>query len=162
EGRVFDLVLKTGTLDVLLHHTIGPRVTGTVGLSGMLQDNDSRGAEALVPDARTRGGALFGLERLDLGRGSLLAGARADVRGIDADATPALALAATSRDYSAVTGDLGAVFRLTPTLSLTANAGRAWRAPNLFELFANGPMLGEAQFTIGDTTLAPEKSFNLD
>jgi len=45
---------------------------------------------------------------------------------------------------------------------LTANAGRAWRAPNLFELFANGPRLGEARFDIGDTTLVPEKSFNLD
>ena len=162
EGRVFDLVLKTGTLDVLLHHTLGPRVSGTVGLSGMLQDNDSRGPEALVPDARTRDGALFGLERIDLGRWSLLAGVRVDLRGIDADATPALALPATSRDYTAVTGDVGAVFQLTPTLSLTGNVGRAWRAPNLFELFANGPRLGEAQFDIGDTTLTPEKSFNLD
>jgi iron complex outermembrane recepter protein len=162
EGRVFDLVLKTGTLDVLLHHTIGPRVSGTLGLSGLLQDNDSRGPEALVPDARTRNGALFGLERIDLGRWSLLVGARVDVRGIDADATPALALPATSRDYTAVTGDLGAVLRLTPALALTANVGRAWRAPNLFELFANGPRLGEARFDIGDTTLTPEKSFNLD
>ncbi len=162
EGRVFDLVLKTGTLDVLLHHTIGPQISGTVGLSGMLQDNDSRGPEALVPDARTKNGALFGLERMELGRWSILAGARVDVRGIDADATPELALPATSRDYTAVTGDLGTVFRLTPTLALTANAGRAWRAPNLFELFANGPRLGEGRFDIGDTTLVPEKSFNLD
>ena len=162
EGRVFDLLLKTGTLDLLLHHTLGPRVTGTVGLSGTLQKNDSRGPEALVPDARIRNGALFGLEQIDLGRWSVLAGARADVRGVDADPTPALGLPATSRDYTALTADLGAVFRATPALALTANVGRAWRAPNLFELFANGPRLGEARFEIGDTALAPEKSFNLD
>jgi iron complex outermembrane recepter protein len=54
------------------------------------------------------------------------------------------------------------VFRATPALALTANAGRAWRAPNLFELFANGPQLGEARFTIGDSALGPETSFNLD
>ena len=162
EGRVFDLLLNTGTLDLLLHHNIGSRVTGTVGLSGMLQDNDSRGPEALVPDARIRSGAIFGLEQLDAGRWSVLAGARLDLRGLDADATPALSLAATSHDYTAATGDVGVVFRATPALALTANAGRAWRAPNLFELFANGPELGEARFTIGDSALGPETSFNLD
>jgi len=162
EGRVFDLLLNTGTLDLLLHHTIGSRVSGTVGLSGMVQGNDSRGPEALVPDARIRSGALFGLERLDAGRWSVLAGARVDLRGLDADATPALSLAATSHDYTAATGDLGVVYRATPALALTANAGRAWRAPNLFELFANGPQLGEARFEIGDTALGPETSLNLD
>lgn len=162
EGRVFDLLLNTGTLDLLLHHAIGSRVTGTIGLSGLLQDNDSRGPEALVPDARIRNGAIFGLEQLDAGRWSVLAGARVDVRGLDADATPALGLPAASRDYTAGTGDVGVVYRATPTLAFTANAGRAWRAPNLFELFANGPRLGEARFEIGDSTLGPETSFNLD
>jgi iron complex outermembrane receptor protein len=162
EGRVFDLLLNTGTLDLLLHHALGTRVSGTVGLSGLLQDNDSRGPEALVPDARIRSGAIFGLEQFDAGRWSVLAGVRLDLRGLEADATPALALPATSHDYTAVTGDLGFVFRATPELALTANAGRAWRAPNLFELFANGPQLGEARFEIGDTTLGPETSFNLD
>jgi len=162
EGRVFDLLLNTGSFDLLLHHTLGSRASGTVGVSGMLQDNDSRGPEALVPDARIRSGAVFGLERVDLGRWSLLAGARADLRGVDADATPALGLPATSHDYTAVTGDLGAAFRMTPALTLTANGGRAWRSPNLFELFADGPRLGEARFEIGDTTLGPETSVNLD
>src|SRR6266542_1781590 len=94
EGRVFDLLLNTGSFDLLLHHTLGSRASGTVGVSGMLQDNDSRGPEALVPDARIRSGAVFGLERIDLGRWSLLAGARADLRGVEADATPALGLPA--------------------------------------------------------------------
>jgi len=162
EGRVFDLLLNTGTLDLLLHHTIGNRVSGTIGLSGLLQHNDSRGPEALVPDARIRSGAIFGLEQLDAGRWSVLAGARLDLRGLDADATPALSLPATSRDYSAATGDLGVVFRAAPALAFTANAGRAFRAPNLFELFANGPELGEARFELGDSALGPETSFNLD
>jgi iron complex outermembrane recepter protein len=162
EGRVFDLLLNTGTLDLLLHHRLGSRVTGTVGLSGVIQDNDSRGPEALIPDARTRDGAVFALERADVGRWSLLAGARVDVRGLDADANADLALPATSRHYTAATGDVGLVFRAAPSLFLTANAGRAFRAPNLFELFANGPRLGEARFEIGDSTLGPETSFNLD
>src|SRR6266545_3477893 len=162
EGRVFDLLLNTGSLDILLHHRSGSRASGTVGVSGVLQDNDSRGPEALVPDARIRSGAVFGLERVDLGRWTLLAGARADLRGVEADATPALGLPAASHDYTAVTGDLGAVFRMTPALTLAANGGRAWRSPNLFELFADGPRLGEARFEIGDTMLGPETSVNLD
>jgi outer membrane receptor protein involved in Fe transport len=45
---------------------------------------------------------------------------------------------------------------------VSANAGRGWRAPSLFELYANGPHLGEARYELGDPDLVPEGSFELD
>src|SRR5256885_16115326 len=39
---------------------------------------------------------------------------------------------------------------------------RAWRAPTLFELFSNGPHLGEARYEIGDAGLKPEAGTELD
>src|SRR5205807_3836631 len=59
-------------------------------------------------------------------------------------------------------GDGGVVYRLAPEVALAANAGRAWRAPTLFELFANGPHIGEARFEKGSAGLVPEASLNLD
>src|SRR5207247_7910633 len=52
EATAFDLLLNTGTLDVLLHHPAGPRVRGTIGASGLYQTNDTRGPIPLVPTAR--------------------------------------------------------------------------------------------------------------
>ena len=164
ETIVFDLLLNTLTTDLMAHHSLlGGGVNGTVGVSGLYQNNDSRGRIALVPDARTTGAAAFAFERLSLGdRWNALAGARVDRRGIDADANASLALSRQTRDYTTVTGDVGLVFEPVSALAFAANVGRAWRAPNLFELFANGPRLGEARYDIGRSDLRPETSLNVD
>lgn len=172
EATVFDLLLNTATVDLLAHHGSGSADTmdatrgtgwrGTVGVSGLYQHNDSRGIVPLVPDATVASGGAFAFERLSLGRLALLAGLRGDVRHLSADADTRLALADQSRSYSAAAGDVGAVYRLRPELALAVNAGRAWRAPTLFELFANGPRLGEGRYEYGRPTLDPERSLNLD
>ncbi len=76
----------------------------------------------------------------------------------------ALVGSSTSRNVSWTepSGNVGVVLRPVPQLALTANAGAAWRAPTLFELFANGPHLAEARYEIGDETLKAEQARNLD
>ena len=49
-----------------------------------------------------------------------------------------------------------------PGLALTLNAGRAWRAPRLFELYADGPRIGEGRYEVGSASRVPETSFDLD
>jgi iron complex outermembrane recepter protein len=158
----FDLLLNTYTTDVLLHHAASGRLTGTVGVSGLYQDNQTRGVEPLVPAARIVGGAVFALETINLARWTVMVGARGDVRHLSADSNATLALPAQTRDASALTASFGAVYRATPGLAIAANAGRAFRAPTLFELFTNGPHLGEDRYEIGLPTARPEVSFNTD
>jgi len=162
EATAFDLLLNTATLDVLLHHPAGPRVRGTIGASGLYQTNDTRGPIPLVPGARVRGGALFAFEQATLGRWSLLAGGRVDARHLGADSNAALGLSPQTRDYVAWSANVGFVYRPMPSFALAANLGRAWRAPTLFELFANGPHVGEARYEVGRPTLRPEAAANLD
>jgi len=162
ETEVFNLLLNTVTADVLAHHGGEGALHGTLGVSGGYQTSDSRGIIPLVPDARVTTAAAFAFEQYDRGRVSLVAGARGDIHSLDADANADLDLSAQSRDASAFSGDVGAVVQLVPDLALAANVGRAWRSPTLFELFANGPRLGEARYEIGDPTLDPETSLNLD
>jgi len=161
EGTAFDLLLNTLTLDVLAHHTAGARVHGTLGVSGLTQSNDTRGRIPLVPDARLRSGAVFAFEQAVLGRLSLLAGARVDVRRLTADSNAKLGLSSQTRDYTAFSGNVGIVYRMGAA-ALTANLGRAWRAPTLFELYSNGAPLGEARYEIGDRGLKPEAGMNVD
>jgi outer membrane receptor protein involved in Fe transport len=54
------------------------------------------------------------------------------------------------------------VYRPIEHLALAANVGRAFRAPTLFELFTNGPHLGEGRYEIGLNTAKPETSLNSD
>src|SRR5881394_2312070 len=162
EGTAFDLLLNTTSLDVLAHHGAGSAVRGTVGVSGLYQSNATRGPIPLVPDARTRSAAAFAFEQATQGRWSALAGGRVDVRRLTTDGNATLALPAQQRDYTAWSGDVGLVYRPVETIALAANVGRAWRAPTLFELFSNGPHLGEARYEIGDAGLEPEAGTNLD
>jgi outer membrane receptor protein involved in Fe transport len=162
ESEVFNLLLNTTTADLLLHHGEGGKVHGTLGISGQYQTSDSRGIIPLVPDARLTAGGLFGFEQIDLGNVSLTGAARGDANALHADANAELGVTDQSRNTSAFSGDVGVIVRPARDLALTANVGRAFRSPTLFELFANGPRLGEARYEIGDPTLDPETSLNLD
>jgi len=161
DQQAFGLVLNTATADVLAHHAIG-NITGVVGVSGMYQMSSSSGPIFIVPSATINSAAAFALEEFKLGQLSLIAGARADTRSLSSDALAQINHAADDRSWSSASGDAGAVFRVTPELSLIANFGSGWRAPTLFDLYANGPNLAEARFEIGDPTLDVEQSKNVE
>jgi iron complex outermembrane recepter protein len=162
EEPTFDLLLNTFSADVLLHHAGPAWLSGIAGVSGLYQSNESEGVFPLVPGARTVSGALFALEQAAFGRWSVLAGIRGDVGRVDVDENAQLQVAAQNRDFSAITGDVGVVFLAARGLAIAANVGRAFRAPTLFELFTNGPHLGEDRYEIGLSDARPELSLNLD
>jgi len=161
EVQVFDLLLNTYTADLLAHHAAG-RVAGTVGASLLAQTSATDALVPLIPDARVAGGALFAFEQLGLGPARLVAGARVDRRAVRSDADASVSRPAERRDHTAYSGDVGVVYQLVPAVAVAANVGRAWRAPTLFELFANGPRLGEARFEVGSPALRPEASLSAD
>ncbi|PYP60891.1 MAG: hypothetical protein DMD26_18850 [Gemmatimonadetes bacterium] len=159
---IFDLLLNTYSTDLVAHHAPVGRLTGSIGVSGLYQDNKTKGQVPLVPSARTAGGALFAVEQSTVGQWTLLAGMRGDVRHVATDANGDLQRGAQTRNASAVSGDVGAVFRPVAGLAVAGNLGRAFRAPTLFELFTNGPHLGENRFEIGLPNAKPEVSLNAD
>ena len=159
ESEAFNLQLKTGSLDLLLHHG-----NTTFGIAGVGQTNDASGREPIVPDANTISGAAFALQRWSIadGRWAVLAGLRGDAQRLHADRDDSLGVAAQDRNAQAWSGNVGVVFMPASAVSLTLNVGRAWRAPTLFELFANGPHIGEARYELGDSTLKPEVGGDVD
>ena len=161
ESVQFDLLLNTFTADVLAH--LGPQGRTVVGVSGLSQANDSRGPEPLVPDAGVRSAGVFAVSRADVGPLRLSAGARVDHRTLTADANPELNLAAMDdRSWTAVSWNAGAALELARGLFATAGVGRSWRAPTLFELYANGPRIGEARYDVGDPSLDTEAGLEID
>ena len=161
ESEAFNLQLSTASLDLLAHHG-----GVTLGVTGLGQSNDASGREPIVPDALTLSAAAFAFAQRRLGgaasRWSVLAGVRADTRHLGVD--PDTAVGNTEQELSsgAWSGNVGLVFTPTSAWAVSVNLGRAWRAPTLFELFANGPHIGEARYELGDSTLDPESNRALD
>jgi iron complex outermembrane recepter protein len=163
ESVQFDLLLNTFTADVLAHLAPNPIAEATIGVSGLAQQNDSRGPEPLVPDASIRSGGVFALLRKDAGPLQMLAGARVDHRSLTARDNPELALPTDDdRSWTAASWNAGAVLGVGGGVALTAGVGRSWRAPTLFELYANGPRIGEARYDVGDPTLKQEQGVEID
>lgn len=159
---VLDLVLKTLTLDIKGHHDpIGP-LYGTVGLAVMSQDNASLAEEKLIPDFKSLDLAGFLYEEASFGDFTLSAGVRFDSRRLDVATSEALGIPEQQRDYTAISGTAGLVWRAAEPLSFALNLGRGWRAPTPFELFSDGVHEGSARYEIGSTTLRPEASLNID
>jgi outer membrane receptor protein involved in Fe transport len=62
---------------------------------------------------------------------------------------------------SDLTGNLGLLYYLTPTIHLVTNVGRGFRVPNVFDLSTLGPRPGN-RFNIPNPTLRPEEVITVD
>ena len=156
------LITRSWTGDVRLHHAaVGPW-SGIVGLSAERSSLGTYGEEALVPANRATGAGLYLSEQASSGRWDFSFGLRGDLRHLGVDEDARLGVTAQDRNYSAASGSLGLLFHTTSTTALVLNAGRGFRAPSAFELFANGVHEGTVRFERGDSLLSTEHSFNTD
>ncbi len=155
------LLSRTGTGDVRLHHTLG-RFAGILGVSGLVNDATKSGEETLVPSSSHNSLGLYAFEQTEAGRWNLSFGARFEYRHLDVEEDDDLGVEAQSRSWSALTGSLGALYRVSDQVALVSNLGSGFRAPSTFELFANGEHPGSNRFERGDPTLKNETSLNAD
>ncbi|HEU4997141.1 MAG TPA: TonB-dependent receptor [Gemmatimonadaceae bacterium] len=162
DQQAFGLALNTAAVEMLAHHGNTAGLAGTVGVSGMAQLSSSSGPIFLVPGATVISGAGFAFEQYSAGRVAFVAGVRADERSLSSEARPEISRAADSRSWSALSGDVGVIVHLTPHLAANANFGTGWRAPTLFDLYANGPNQADVRYEVGDPTLGTEQSRTLD
>jgi len=128
----------------------------------MRQVNETLGAEPLIPgyDSYDYGGFIY--EEAQWDKFTVSLGGRADGKTLNVNAKSDLQTTAQTRKYEALTGALGVVFHPVDPLAFALNMGRGWRAPSPAELFSFGVHEGVGRFEIGEQTLSPEKSFNLD
>lgn len=153
---------QSWTGDVRLHHpAVGP-FSGILGASGERSSLGTYGEEVLVPANRVISGGLYLSEQASVGRWELSFGIRGDLRRLDVNDDGRLDVTAQTRNYSATSGSLGALFHTSERTALVLNIGRGFRAPSAFELFANGVHEGTVRYERGDATLANEHSFNTD
>lgn len=146
----FKLHTVTYDLRYLSQEFNGWKMAG--GINGMWQQSLNLGEEALIPEYKLFDFGAYATVSKTLDHFTLNGGLRYDNRHIDFH----------SRNFSGVTGSVGAVWNVTEHLNLRLNLARGFRAPNMSELGSDGIHEGTLRYEVGNPDLKPEYSWQAD
>ena len=159
-GTRFDLA--TQTVGVLGRTRFG-RLHGAIGIQGFFKQYEPTGEEAFTPGADNSNVGIFLFEDLPLGDAAdtaravhLQLGARWDYYRIETAAGPEPFGPARSRTFTNLSGSLGVNIPLSEVVSFNVNAARAFRAPTVEELYADGFHAAVGTYDVGNAALDPE------
>ncbi len=157
--------LHTVNYDIKYLHTLPHDWKLSTGIGGMWQRNINGGEEYLIPDYRLFDFGFFATAEWEWRQWHFSGGARIDNRhlntsALEEDGEPRFE--ALKKNFTGVTGSLGAVWNVTDKLNLRLNAARGFRAPTVSELSSNGVHEGSIQYELGNTDLKAEKSTQID
>ena len=166
-GTTFNL--KSQTASVTGKTQLG-RVNGSVGVQAFLRQYQPIGDEAFTPGADNTNVAAFIYQELPLTSGQpetrtprLQFGGRYDTYAITAKAgSDPRFLVERDRRFDNASGSLGISLPFAGHFTLSGSVARAFRAPTVDELYANGFHVAVGTFDIGDATLKAETSTGLD
>ena len=133
----------------------------STGVNGMYQKSDNLGEEVLIPAYDLFDAGLFATTTKTFDRFTLSGGVRADVRHLESFYLEGK-FDEFSRNFTGITGSIGAVYSPSRILNIKVNVARGFRAPNLSELASNGVHEGTVRYERGDSQLQPEFSLQGD
>jgi iron complex outermembrane recepter protein len=157
-GTEFGLLMLSAEL-LGRHDGWGPFTSGALGTRFAWQDFEAAGTA--TPPTRELSGAVFLLEERELGRGRLQGGVRYDWHRLE----PSLAAGAAghrTRTFGSVSASLGGIYTLNRAVSVGASVARAYRTPEIGELYSLGPHLAAYSFEIGNPELEAEIGHGVD
>ena len=130
--------------------------TGVLGVQADDKTVSALGAEAIIPRTRNRARGLFLVEDMSWRDFHFELGARGGRETRNPDG------ANQARGFSLSSYSAGSVWKFVPGYALALNVTSAQRAPATEELYSNGAHVATGTFEVGDTTLRPERSRNID
>ncbi|MEJ7557229.1 MAG: TonB-dependent receptor [Pedobacter sp.] len=135
-----------------------------IGLSGeFMHSLNTTGAEQLIPDYDSQAFGGFAFIKKIWTSDSFNAGARFDYRKMNGKAFSGDSeFDSFSNKFSHLTGALGYTHEFNDSFNFKANAGSAFRAPNIAELASNGVHEGVFRYEVGNANLKPEQSYQFD
>jgi iron complex outermembrane receptor protein len=145
-----------------VHLVTGRNHAGVFGAQVMRTALVKFGEETLIPGNQSTSIGVYAFEQWFISAWQLSAGLRWDARTLGNDADDDLGLEAGSRSWHSVSGNVGVLRRIGESFAVVFNAGRGFRAPSAYELYADGVHEGSVRYEIGDPSLAVETSLNAD
>jgi iron complex outermembrane receptor protein len=154
-------------LDVVARHdALGALAQGAVGVRGQWRDV-ATGGSLRTPDTRDWSLAAFAVEELALGPVRLQGGLRWDWSRYEPEAGAAVqvgdeAIPAVARSFGAFSGSVGLLWTAREWLSVGGSVARAYRTPDVNELYSDGPHLAAYSYDVGDPRLRKETGLGVD
>ncbi|WP_372917693.1 TonB-dependent receptor [Salegentibacter sp.] len=136
--------------------------------------NFENSEDFLIPDADVFESGIYYLASVTMNSWYLQGALRYDFRKVTADASAAYLIAddfilpgnpenrKLTRDFEGFTGSLGATKKFNDQQQLKLNFSTGFRAPDLAELFSNGPHPGTNRFEKGNDSFGREQSYQVD
>ena len=153
--------LQTHTLDAKWETLLLEKWKTEVGINYMTQVNFNQpgtGVVPVIPNFASVGYGIYGIEKYLAGNWSAELGVRYDYKNVDADGFNANAIRyGGRRKFHNFSYNLGGNWKISDRWEITSNAGLAWRAPHVSELYSNGLHHGAGTYEIGDENLVSEK-----
>ena len=160
-GTLFEQ--QNASADVLgRHRRWGPFAAGAMGGRASWEDF-GYGGSLYTPDTRRFRAALYLLEEVDLGSFQIESGLRYDGTLTD-PAEDRVSDIGEIRDrrFHSLSGSLGVLYKSASGLVLGASVVRAFRTPDITELYSEGPHLAAYVFEVGNPSLEGEVGRGLD
>ncbi len=162
--------------DIKYFKELKPNLEAIFGVQGfyLQNQNQEEAEEILIPDATKDDRSIYGLLNYSRNSWVFQGGIRYDYRNVVADASSekfveygfVLPGAPESRKLSSsfdgMTASGGATFRPSDRWRFRLNLASGFRAPDLAELYANGPHPGTVRFEVGNADFIREQNFQTD
>ncbi len=161
-GTLFKLQTVSG--DVLARHEEwGPFSAGAMGVRTSFEDFEFGGG-LFTPDSRRYTAAAYLFEEIDLDPIRIETGLRYDwVRADPRAASPSSTIGEIrERTFSAASGSLGVLYQASSAVIFGASVARAFRTPDINELYSEGPHLAAYSFEVGNPSLGTEVGTGVD
>ncbi|MGN7203367.1 TonB-dependent receptor [Pedobacter sp. SAFR-022] len=136
-----------------------------LGISGeFIHSLNTSAEEQLIPDFDSQAYGAFGFVKKTWDKNTFNIGARVDYRKLNSYAFEGeeVSFAAINNEFTNLSAALGYTHEFNEALSFKANAGTAFRGPNIAELSSNGVHEGAFRYEIGNPDLKQERSNQFD
>lgn len=135
---------------------------GRMGIWGEIQDYAVAGAR--TPDSNQYSGAAYIIQEADIGRLHVELGGRYEyvIAQPKTERFSARIGQIKERSFSALATSLSAIYDIKSRLFIGSTFMHSFRAPNLEELYSEGPHLATYSFEIGNPDLDPERGIGLE
>ncbi len=161
-GTLFER--ETVAFDLLARHGgLGPLSAGAVGTRASWESFEFGGG-LFTPNSERLSVGVFAFEEIDLDPVRIEAGLRYDwTRTEPTREDPDSDIGhVRSRSFGSVSGALGLLYAATDAITLGASVSRAFRTPDVNELFSEGPHLAAYSFEVGNPSLTEEVGTGID
>ncbi|TDN87328.1 iron complex outermembrane receptor protein [Salegentibacter sp. 24] len=152
------------------------KIKNNLGIQGsfMKTKNIKNSKQFLIPDANVFESGLYYLASFDFDSWAIQGALRYDYRKVTADASSSELITdgfilpgnpenrKLNQSFNGFTGSIGAIQKINTRNQLKINFSTGFRAPDLAELFSNGPHPGTSRFEKGNYHFGREQSLQVD